>query len=359
MPTAPLVPARRPPARGVRKLLLKAFLLTLPFSVVVGSYLVLDPFQVLYHYDAFTTQVIPNRDYVSTQLFVNNYPRQRYQSFILGSSRALAFRVSDWVRYTHDPLSFHYDALAESLFGVWKKLQFLENQGVKLRHVLIICDQQLLAQTQDVDSHLFRKDPRLTGELPLRFQLSFFRAYLAKFFFFHFWKLKATGKVPPGMELLFNTRGGALASVSNDMLLPEVEQQIATDSLGFYAHNPGLPSRPAQPPASPAVIGPSAKQQLLAIRTILTRHHVDYQFVISPLYDQAALNPVDLAYLVHTFGQAHIHDFSGVNELTKYPGHYYESSHYRPLVGRKIMRLIYAKDSTSSAPRNGLGNLLK
>ena len=356
MPPAPTAPALRPPPRGVGKLLLKAFLLTLPFSAVVASYLVLDPFQVLYHYDAFDTLVIPNRDYVSTQLFVNNYPQHRYQSFILGSSRAMAFRVTDWVQYTHDPLSFHYDALTESLFGIWKKLQFLENQGVGLKNVLIICDQQLLAQTQDVDFHLFRKDPRLTGELPFRFQLSFFRAYLAKFFFFHYWKLKVTGKVTPGMEQMFYTRGGVLGSVSNDMLLPEVEQQIATDSVGFYAHNPGLPPRPAQPPVGRAVIGPEARQQLQAIRTILARHHTNYQFVISPLYDQVALNQADLAYLVRTFGQAHIHDFSGVNELTRYPGHYYESSHYRPLVGRKIMRLIYTQDSTGIKPRRGVGN---
>lgn len=360
MPTVTTTPtpALRPPPRGVGKLLRKALLLTLPFSTVVGSYLVLDPFQVLYHYDTFATQVIPNRDYVSTEMFVNNYPRHRYQSFILGNSRTLAFTGRDWAKYTHDPAGFHYDALAESLFGVWKKLQFLENQGAGLQNVLIICDQQLLAQTRDVDAHLFRKDPRLTGELPFRFQLSFFRAYLAKFFFFHYWKMKATGKVmvAPGMEELFNTRGGAMGSVTNDMLLPEVEQQIAADSVGFYAHNPGLPARPAQPPVSKAVIGPEAQQQLVAIRTILERHHTNYHFVISPLYTQEALNPADLAYLVRTFGRAHIHDFSGVNELTKYPGHYYEASHYRPLVGRKIMQLIYAQNSTDVGPGRGVGN---
>ena len=356
MPPVLTVSARRPPPRGVGKLLLKAFLLTLPFSAVVGSYLVLDPFQVLYHYDAYATQVIPNRDYVSTQLFVDNYPQQRYQSFILGNSRTLAFTVHDWAKYTHDPSGFHYDALAESLFGVWKKLQFLESQGAELKNVLIICDPQLLAQTRDIDSHLFRKDPRLTGELPFRFQLSFFRAYLARFFFFHYWKLKLTGQVTPGMEDLFNTRGGGIAPITNDMLLTEVEQQIAADSVGFYAHNPGLPPRPARPPVSPAVIGPEAKQQLAAIRTILARHHANYHFVISPLYSQEALNPADLAYLVRTVGQAHIHNFSGVNEFTSHPGYYYEASHYRPLVGRKIMRLIYAQDSTELGPGRRAGN---
>lgn len=352
MPTVtPLpTPTLWPPTRGVGKLLLKAFLLTLPFSMVVGSYLLLDPFQVLYHYDTFTTRVIPNRDYVSTQVFVNNYPQHPYRSFILGNSRTLAFTVRDWAKYTHDPLGFHYDALAESLYGVWKKLQFLENQGARLQNVLIICDQDLLAQTRDVDAHLFRKDPRLTGEWPFRFQLSFFRAYLANFFFFHLWKLQATGVVTPGMEAMFNTRGGGFASVTNDMLLTEVEEQIAADSAGFYAHNPGLPPRPALPPASPAVIGPEAQQQLVAIRSILARHHTKYHVVISPLYAQERLNPADVAYLVRTFGPEHIHDFSGVNEFTKYPGNYYEASHYRPLVGRKIMRLIYAGDSIGPRP---------
>ncbi|KAA9339425.1 hypothetical protein F0P96_02050 [Hymenobacter busanensis] len=350
------VPPHRPPTRGAGKLLLKAFLLSLPFSTVVGSYFILDPFQVLYHYDAFTTQVIPNRDYVSTQTFVNNYPQHPYQSFILGNSRTLAFLVSDWAKYTHDPLGFHYDAMAESLYGVWKKLQFLEDQGARLRHVLIICDQQLLSETRDIDAHLFRKDPRLTGELPFRFQLSFFKAYLSNFFFFHYWKLKATGAVTPGMEGMFNTRGGSFAPVTNDMLLPEVEQLIAADSVGFYAHNPGLPPRPARQPVSKAVIGPEAQQQLVAIRSILERNHTNFHFVISPLYAQERLNPADEAYLVRTFGRGYIHNFSGVNELTKYPGHYYEESHYRPLVGRKILQLIYVGDSTSIEPGRGARN---
>ena len=84
------------------------------------------------------------------------------------------------------------------------------------------------------------------------------------------------------------------------------------------------------------------RQQLVAISNILKRNNTNFQLVISPLYHQEKLNPVDFSILQHTFGTAHVHDFSGLNEFTIPVGNYYEENHYRPIVGRKILRVIYA-----------------
>lgn len=336
------------------QLLGKVFLLSLPAWVLAVSYFVLDPFWVLYHYPTFSDNLItiPNRDYVSTQMYLNTYQQRRYRSFILGNSRTLAFRVRDWSRYTHDSAAFHFDASSESLFGVWKKLQFLEAHSPGIRNVLIVCDPSLLSQTQDVKTHLARKDPRLTGELPFSFQLTFFQVYFSNHFYAKYLKRRLTGKYTPDMATMMEHRRVHYDPQTNDLTLPDLDEEIRADSAGYYARNKDLTPRLAPPPIAPAAIGAAQLRQLVAVHNIFERNHTNYNLVLSPLYQQQQVNPADVALLVRLFGAGRVHDFSGVNQYTRAKGNYYEEYHYRPVLGRQLLRAIYAPDSTAEVPRN-------
>ena len=290
-------------------MLAKALLLGLPLLAILATYLVYDPFRVLRHYDRFDapTPVISNRDYISTQMYLNTYQQRPYTSFILGNSRTVAFRTRDWMPYTHDTLTFHYDAAGESLYGIWKKLQFLEAHGATLRNVLLIGDAELLAQVTDKPSYLSRKDPRTTGEGPLGFQLAFIKAYFSDLFFYQFLKQHATGQFTPAMENMLEQRRVYYDPLTNDMSVPDVDAEIRRDSAGFYARNAKV-HNPRKVHVASAVIGGPQLQQLVAIRTILQRHGTHFLFVISPNFNQAQLNPADLELLQRTLGAEHIHD---------------------------------------------------
>ncbi|PJJ60013.1 hypothetical protein [Hymenobacter chitinivorans] len=329
--------------KAVSRLLLKSLLLVIPYLPIVVSYFVLDPFRVLYDYKKFDEPltVVPNRDYISTQMYLNTYQQRPYSSFILGNSRTMSFLTRDWVKYTGDSLAFHYDASGESLYGVGQKLQFVEQHNSSLKNVLIICDQELLKMVGDVDNHIYRKDPRTTGDFSFAFQLAFLKAYFSDTFFFQYLKQRVTGKFTPEMFGILEDRRIYYDPVTNDMVLPDINAEIKRDSVGFYARNRSLRlARKAG--VSDAVIGPEQLRQLVAMRNIFKRHNTNYHIVISPLFKQQQLNPADLALLQRTFGASHIHDYSGVNEFTKEVGNYYEQDHYRPLVGRKILEQIYA-----------------
>ncbi|MBF9220106.1 hypothetical protein [Hymenobacter ruricola] len=333
----------RSSARGSGRLLRKVLLLSLPLVAILVSYLVLDPFRVLRRYATFDQRLVavPNRDYTSTQMYLNTYERRPHHSFILGDSRTMAFLVRDWEPYIHDTAAFHYDASSESLYGVWKKLQFLEQHGARLKNVLIVGDADLLEQTHDTAAHLLRKDPRTTGSSRLRFQGAFVKAYLSNLFFYQFIRLRLTGKFRPGMRGLLESRRIYYDPVTNDLVLPELNEEIRRDSLDFYARNERLKAA-RRPGVSAAVIGPAQLRQLVAIRAIFARHQTRYHFVISPLFNQKQLNPADLAVLKRVFGASAIHDFSGANAFTAQAGNYYEDAHYRPLVGRAILQQIYS-----------------
>src|SRR5215218_6448526 len=56
-----------------------------PVVALLSLYFYLDPFKVLRHYHDYSyPYVIPNRDYISTTMFINNYKKNRYNSFVLG-----------------------------------------------------------------------------------------------------------------------------------------------------------------------------------------------------------------------------------------------------------------------------------
>ncbi len=283
---------------------------------------------------------IPNRDYISTQMYLNTYEKRPHQSFILGNSRTLAFHVRDWEPYIQDTLAFHYDASGESLYGVWKKLQFVEQHHSALKNVLIICDAELLAKTTDFDTPILRKDPRIIGTFSFDFQLSFLKSYFSNFYFYQFLKQRASGTFTPEMANVLEHRRVYYDPITNDLILPDINQEIKSDSAGFYNRNSRLKvSR--KPGISEAVIGAEQLRQLVAVRNILTRHQTNYQIVISPLFNQKQLNPADLAIMQRVFDTKRIHDFSGINDFTNQISNYYEESHYRPLVGRAILRQIY------------------
>jgi hypothetical protein len=64
---------------------------------------------------------------------------------------------------------------------------------------------------------------------------------------------------------------------------------------------------------------------------------------VSPLYDQLKLNPQDKEKLDSIFGKHNVFDFSGINEFTKDSLNYYEASHYRPHVAKRLLEIIYTQ----------------
>ena len=45
--------------------------------------------------------------------------------------------------------------------------------------------------------------------------------------------------------------------------------------------------------------------------------------------------------LAAKYGAENVYDFSGINEFTKDYHNYYESGHYRPSLGNKLLERIY------------------
>jgi len=329
----------------------KLFVLGSPLLALMVAYAWLDPFRIIYHYDNFydpPTNVVLNRDYVCTELFVQNVAQRQFDTLIFGSSRTLAYRVDDLRKVVGDDIHpFHFDAAEESLFGVHAKARLVHELVPRLRHVLIVVDANLLGKTtNEYGNHLRLKDPRLSGDSALAFQLTFLRAYFSGFFAPMYLHYRLIGHALPYMRALQEQFPAAMPE--NELTPVAWDTEIARDGIDAYvARRKGI-FIPRAPATGAPVVGATSKRMLQETEGWLLASGARVEVVVSPLYDEVRLADADREALEDVFGQEHVHDYSGLNELTGDVTNYYETSHYRPTVGARILRQIYG-DGRSAA----------
>jgi hypothetical protein len=73
----------------------------------------------------------------------------------------------------------------------------------------------------------------------------------------------------------------------------------------------------------------------------LKTENVNYKIILSPLFEQLKWHPNDFNLLKNLFG-SNLVDYSGINYFTNNKLNYYESSHFRPIVGNEILQQMYA-----------------
>ncbi len=335
--------------KPIVKFIIKLLLFSLPVISVLFLYIASDPFKVIYHYGTYFVSdtkphVAINKDYASTETFINNYPKFKYDSFILGSSRSMFYQVKDWQKYISSKRCFHFDAAGESLYGINAKLKFLDQKKIPLKNVLIILDVNVLVVTVNSPGHLFLKHPELSGQNWFLFQLEFVKAFFNRSFLTEYIRFRLSDRIEKNVR-----QGGYLDDTpfeydlkTNESRLTLYEDMINKNPNAYYLEKRGLfYKRSIGFNFYPSVIKDSQKRLLEEIYEILTRNKTVYRIVISPLYNQFEFNAQDYNYLCKLFGKKNVYDFSGINKLTNNIINYYDCSHYRPHVAKYILDKIY------------------
>lgn len=317
-----------------------------PLLILILSYIYYDPFKVLRDYDDYSySYIIPDRDYVSTEVYIKNNKKYNYNSFIFGSSRTLAYKPDSWVKYLQkDARPYVFDASTESIYGIYIKLKYLDSLNKKIDNALIIiCRDNTFENTENQKGHLFIKHPATTGDSELDFQATFFKSYLSPFFFANFHLFQITKQYKPYMSGYIDDRKIRFDRITNALTLVDPENELIKSPHEFYEKRKEIfYVRKGERIDSVQRIQKKQLFMLKEIKRILKKHKTDYKIVVSPLYEQVKFSLKDSLILKQLFGDK-IYDFSGKNFITDYKTNYYETSHYRPMIGDKIFNLIYKK----------------
>jgi hypothetical protein len=338
--------------RDVRKFFYRAALLSAPLLITLSLYAVWDPFRVLWRYDFrdYYDEAAPvelNRDYVSLEMFLRNNPRERYDSFLLGSSRSFPLHCATWQKYVPGIKPFHYPAASENLQGIFLKLKYLSENGYPLKHVIVETAPVSLRDLSARVDTTHRVPYRLTGESWLDFQGAYLSWYLKDAFFLKHADYKLNGQVRPSARKMLGIRRGQVKidPLTNDYFWAELERELAADEEAFYARFDQRYPRPqaqgGPPPCEPPAIGDVQRGVLLSIREIFAKHGTNYRIVIPPVYDRVCTDPRDVAILGEIFGSENVFVFTGDNETTREKRNFYDINHVRPFVGDKLIATMY------------------
>jgi hypothetical protein len=324
-----------------------------PLLLWFAAYVVLDPFQVIrpLRHDGSPTRVVRNKSSYSTSVYLDQLGARPHDSFIFGNSRTLAFRAADWEQ--HLPAGSNillFDGHGESLYGMHAKVELIHRNGGPLRNALVlICPGKTFKPMKDADTHLHIAHPAVSGLGRFRYHRVFLQAWGADQFFIKYLDMILFGTYRSYMEGAIRNREEVDFDPRTAERIMPIEAEIAADPNGYYARNDSIFRRTDSTSTryAPRSIGPEHEAALRRMRSIFDEHGTDHHIVISPLYDQLALDRTDLALLKEVFGRERVHDHSGVNAITLDRRNYLEASHYRSHVGRMIMQAIY-----SPGPRN-------
>jgi hypothetical protein len=276
-------------------------------------------------------------------MFVNNHKKNNYNSFILGSSRTLAFRPNSWRKYLPDDDSpFMFDASGESIYGIYTKLKYLDSTNIEIKNALIIlCRDVSFSSSENHKGHLFIKHPATSGESSLSFQLDFIKAYFSSKFLINFYSYKILGSYKSFMSGYIEKRKITFDTLTNEINIIDQETEVIQHPTEYYATRKELfYERIDEKTDSIQRITKKQILMLKEVKRILEKNNTNYKIILSPLYEQIKFNPVDLALLRDEFGN-NLFDFSGKNSFTDNKINFYETSHFRPIVGDSILKIIY------------------
>ena len=329
------------------------------FAILLIGYFVLDPFKVIYNKTDYSSSshVIPNRDYVSTQKFLNGKDEHKYDSFIFGSSRTLAYNPNVWMKEMGSEGSpFVFDASSESIYGIYTKIKFLDSMNVDINNALIIiCRDYTFASASNPSNHLKIKHPLVSGESLMKFQLAFMKAYFDIKFLSSYYIYITTGYYFSFMHGFINQEKIESDPVTNFMQLIDAESMINSNPDQYYKNNKnkfyctydsrGLLIKEVILPKEELYennnqIGDKQLVMLNEIKNILQKNNSNYRLVLHPLLDRKKFSKIDFKTLKDIF-DLKLFDFTGKNEYTDSINNFYDWSHCRPLIGDRILESIY------------------
>ena len=336
----------------MKTLVWKSLLLAVPFLVILTCYAITDPSKKIWNYDSYLFDyTMLNRGDVSTRLFLKNRAKYQYDSFILGSSRSLAYTSRTWAKYLPAGSScFSYGSWNEPIAGIYGKLRLIDSLGGAIRHALLIID---VDRTFATGSDLMMNDHYLvSGASRFDYYYRDFTRYLrhpklmlasVDYTIFH----KRRGY----MDDFVGMQPGDVDPVTNDWR-PNSEVEIDSNPTAYYAEcQDRFYARPGRRVFAARQIDREKEVCLKNIHDLFSKHHTDYEIVIGPLYNQIEFAPEDIRLLRTLFGTDRVHDYSGINALTAdYHNFYSDVDHYRKTVGNAILRDIYGVRAYGATP---------
>lgn len=342
----------------MKKFVNKFLIFVSPFIIFILFIILIDAYKVFGSYDNYYDDsfIELNREMVTTRTYYNYREEEKFNSFIFGSSRSQAFKTGEWVNHLDtDAKPFHFDAHGEGIYGIAKKIQYIDSQGDSINNALIIVDRTILSVTENrIKSHLYISPPSLTNQSTFQYYFAFVKGQINYKFLLAYVDFSFFKKNRDYMDdIILNEEYPNTMNIRNCDIWYGNDQAIKNDSVGYYKRLFKEDVFYDRPITDYEECHATALEiiHLNSIKKILDEHATKYKIIISPNYDQIPLEEEQIELLNEIFGKKNVYNFSGKNMFTDPISNFYEDSHYRPVVANEILKEIYSKTDHPSIIR--------
>lgn len=325
--------------KNFRFFLGKILLFSLPFVAIIAIFILKDPYKVIKKHKTYNSNpLVLNQGYICWENYLNNRDSLKYDSFIFGNSCCMAYKISDWKQHIDNSNAIVLMGSGESIYSIHAKIKRLKESHISISHALILIDYSVLKCVTKPIKHTFILHPDVSGINKLQFQGVFLQAFCDPSILIPYLDYSIFGKRKKYMRGIIGSKQVFRNSYTNDLFNPR-EKLISNDSLHYWdTYKKDFPTIKAQ--EDKTIIGSKQIELLTNIKDMLESEKTKYKIIINPNYEQYQLNTKDLIILNKIFNN-NVFDYSGTNKYTKDIKYFYEGAHYRPLLGKAIMKEIY------------------
>lgn len=336
----------------MKKFILRLFLFLSPFLFLIIIFLVLDPFAMFSSPRKYTMDGSMNDDAQTMRTFEQYNPVIKYNAFIFGNSKTLAILSVDWKKQIgENNRIYKFGSPGESILNIKKKLEFAIKSGNKIDHAIILLDNKILKNTdnnnQDFAGPVYLKGPKTSNNNWLEYTGKGFYYYLYDGFFITYFynvfnnhkTIKSNIKVNLDIiESVMSKEEFKNLHQSNEFYRWDTEQKILYDSATWVQ---SLPQIEAIVNQSNQTIHTNDLLYLQEIKQLFDNNKTKYKIVFGPEYGCMKMNDSVIQKFNKFFGKSNVYDFSSDENFCKQPINFYEPNHYRPIVGKKMLEIVY------------------
>lgn len=313
-----------------------------PLILLLFLYVVTDPYRIVQPFDKNNIDET-NREYYSTELFLQNNPSQKYDSFIFCSSRGGGISSYLWKHLLGDTIRpFVFQAWNENLIGIEEKVKFVDGQGNDIKYALILLDFpgsfRNGKKSDPVDHHHYLLD----GGTKLSYNFFFYKNFVQK----------------PSEWLVAIKKSNKILSneydtISNDRFNTNIDtwdSMPPMDSLKYCSpmgRKTFLNKVKCQKEDDIVVAAPCIKEddkkRLRRIKSVFDKHNTQVKILIDPyyIYQNPIASPDDVKILKDIFGESNVYDFTQKSDITTNYNYYSDPSHFGLRAGRVMLLKIY------------------
>ncbi len=336
-------------SRSILHFIFRSLAACWPLLLLIAVYVAIDPFGVVFNRTGHHvgSRLPYNKGNLSTGAYVDGRVTNRYDSFILGSSRTIRFRTAKWQQYIGEESSpFHFDASDDSPEGIYLKLRFIDSMGDTIRNALIELSPHSIHEP--FAKLPYRQPWRLTPAIDYpSFQFSYLKDFLHWSLFKAVLDYKMTGAVPEaghGVGLLFaEYPAERYDPVTNEESYDMAERRFlaAGGKLGMsplFADSLFKPSKP----------GNFDRSSFTAMKEIFDRHGTDYRIILGPSPDHMVLPQAYIDELKSIFGEEHIYDMSRFRPAFTGKMTFFDKTHFTVEVGDALIDSVYMEKAKTN-----------